>query len=1120
MAASKTASSFHSMPHRNSTYVANHGNNASSDVTPDLHLKMSKKIAQLTKVIYALNTKNDEHENALENMKVTHEEEMQQLIAETKEKMNYFKSRISAVSEQKQKIEVLESHLAQERLRREEALAEFEKFKQRNEDQESQLKSEFSDKLLSMSKELLAAKKQFEERLKDFQATRKRLEENRDKTVGELTSKHHHEMDQLMKAHRVRYDELLIEKQKVEKEFEQKLALVTTSDEIAAEERRKIELEYEEKVEKLRAFYEHELAASKTSHESSKETQLKEWENREKSLKSEFLRQERILKERISELLNQLSDGEQQMSVLRIQLKELESKLQGKEGDSSNLAKQLEDSRHECAKALRSLRDTENDLTVSKKRSEEQETEIARQSMQISKLGSSNLTQETTIKELKANITSLQSKLSKLEKEHDELGKTLSSHTLQADSESKRFQQEIEKLTREKADLERKYNTELIRASEQSSSKELLLRKELDEVTEKLKQEHQKELSDMKAKLGAEHKGQIISLQEEFEQKLSLTEKSLVEKSEQELERLRDEKNEVIAQFEGHCSDLKSKLESSRVEVERLEKLVHDGENGLGSASLHIDSLNQALSEKKEELLKVKNELKEAEKKYAKSLDEIYKLQTLHANQLKDAEIDTNARLDSLANQLDTKWSDRLRDECSQLRSQLNEQHREENRLSLEELTIMKDLQKEELRAELQNKIDALKNTVSEARSDLEKATRNASTKELDLKKELDMKQRHMEEQMAALTEQHNKHLEELIEHHSDEIKKLEALKDEEMKNREEKLQKHHREEMTSQLQANKLTIDAVKSQAEQKLLNDIEELTVQHENDQESMRNELLRVQQEEMQRLHQEFELQLASMRLQLQRANEAHTREETEHQNQMEELRQEIEQRQCQINELDEEISQVKDNAGQLQRELQAKGQEILTIRREANAQIRKREEDLAKAHQLEVDSVVANQLRETQSLLTEFNRSKELLSDKISALQLMLEEAEEKFRSRQSRPEDLEVIEQLKRALAERELDMKKLVDDKRYFQMELLNRETNFNKVFKAAPNIGVINPLQAKTKPGKDGIRQSRSLVMNTSSRLDPIPNMPVHEKRLNNSRPLPPTPPKDPPPHRKTSVY
>ena len=380
MAASKTASSFHSMPHRNGTYVASHGSSTSADVTPDLHLKMSKKIAQLTKVIYALNTKNDEHENVVENIKVAHEEEMQKLIAETKEKMNYFKTRLGAVTEQKQKIEVLESHLAKERLQREEAMSEFEKFKRRNEDHEARLKSEFSDKILTMSKELLAAKKQFEERMKDFQATRRKLEEDRDKAVEELSSKHHDEMDQLMKAHRVRYDELVKEKEKLQKQFEQKLSTLQSSGDVAAEERRKIELEYQEKVEKLKAFYEKELAASSALQESSKETQLKEWEVREKVLRSEWSRQERILKDRISELLNQLSDGEQQMSILKVQLNELESKLHGKEGDSTVLAKQLEESRKEVAKALQSLRDTENDLTVSKKRSEEQEAEIARQS--------------------------------------------------------------------------------------------------------------------------------------------------------------------------------------------------------------------------------------------------------------------------------------------------------------------------------------------------------------------------------------------------------------------------------------------------------------------------------------------------------------------------------------------------------------------------------------------------------------------------------------------------------------------------------------------------------------------------------------------------------------------
>lgn len=43
-----------------------------------------------------------------------------------------------------------------------------------------------------------------------------------------------------------------------------------------------------------------------------------------------------------------------------------------------------------------------------------------------------------------------------------------------------------------------------------------------------------------------------------------------------------------------------------------------------------------------------------------------------------------------------------------------------------------------------------------------------------------------------------------------------------------------------------------------------------------ENMRSELLRVQQEEMQKLHREFEVQLASMKLQLQRANELRSKD----------------------------------------------------------------------------------------------------------------------------------------------------------------------------------------------------------------------------------------------------
>ena len=206
------------MPHRSGTYVSSHGASAVSDVTPDLHLKMSKKIAQLTKVIYALNTKNDEHEAMVDAIKKTHEDEMQQLIAETKSKVESFKSRLGIVSEQQQRIETLESILSQERLHKEEALSEFASTKQQTEAKLVQLREEFSDKILSMSKEMLSTKKQFEDRVKEFQAMRRKLEEDRDKMADEMTSKHHDELDQLMKAHRVRYDEVVREKQKLQQE--------------------------------------------------------------------------------------------------------------------------------------------------------------------------------------------------------------------------------------------------------------------------------------------------------------------------------------------------------------------------------------------------------------------------------------------------------------------------------------------------------------------------------------------------------------------------------------------------------------------------------------------------------------------------------------------------------------------------------------------------------------------------------------------------------------------------------------------------------------------------------------------------------------------------------------
>lgn len=61
------------------------------DAFPDLHQKMSKKIAQLTKVIYHLNTRNEDHQSELDAIAHSHQLEIQQLARDAANKIGKFK---------------------------------------------------------------------------------------------------------------------------------------------------------------------------------------------------------------------------------------------------------------------------------------------------------------------------------------------------------------------------------------------------------------------------------------------------------------------------------------------------------------------------------------------------------------------------------------------------------------------------------------------------------------------------------------------------------------------------------------------------------------------------------------------------------------------------------------------------------------------------------------------------------------------------------------------------------------------------------------------------------------------------------------------------------------------
>lgn len=65
-------------------------------------------------------------------------------------------------------------------------------------------------------------------------------------------------------------------------------------------------------------------------------------------------------------------------------------------------------------------------------------------------------------------------------------------------------------------------------------------------------------------------------------------------------------------------------------------------------------------------------------------------------------------------------------------------------------------------------------------------------------------------------------------------------------------------------------------------------------------------------------------------------------------------------------------------------------------------------------------------------------------------------------------------------------------EKRFYQLELVNREQNYNKIFNANPIIGVLDPLQAKKKiTAKDDISTRHSSAPSLVTPLQPNP--PLH---------------------------
>nr|XP_054346324.1 protein FAM184A isoform X1 [Pongo pygmaeus] len=1077
----------------------------SMDYSQEMHLKMSKKIAQLTKVIYALNTKNDEHESAIQALKDAHEEEIQQILAETREKILQYKSKVTEELDLRRKIQVLEASLEDHIKMKQQALTEFEAYKHGVEDMQLCAEAQHVQRIVTMSREVEEIRRKFEEKLRSFGQLQVQFEKDKRLALEDLQTAHRREIQELLKSQQDHSASVNKGQEKAEELHRMEVESLNKMLEELRLERKKLIEDYEGKLNKAQSFYERELDTLKRSQLFTAES-LQASKEKEADLRKEFQGQEAVLRKTIGKLKTELQMVQDESGSLLDKCQKLQTALATAENNVQVLQKQLDDAKEGEMALLSKHKEVESELAAARERLQQQASDLVLKASHIGMLQATQMTQEVTIKDLESEKSRANERLSQLEEERA----FLQSKTQSLDEEQK--QQILE--------LEKKVN-EAKRTQQEYYERELKnLQNRLEEEVTQLNEAHSKTLEELAWKhhmaIEAVHSNAIRD-----KKKLQM---ELEEQHNKDKLNLEEDKNQLQQELENLKEVLEDKLNTANQEIGHLQDLVRKSEQGLGSAEGLIASLQDSQERLQNELDLTKDSLKETKDALLNVEGELEQERQQHEETIAAMKEEEKLKVDKMAHDLEIKWTENLRQECSKLREELRLQHEEDKKSAMSQLLQLKEREKNAARDSWQKKVEDLLNQISLLKQNLEIQLSQSQTSLQQLQAQFTQERQRLTQELEELEEQHQQRHKSLKEAHVLAFQTMEEEKEKEQRALENHLQQKHSAELQSLKDAHRESMEGFRIEMEQELQTLRFELEDEGKAMLASLRSELNHQHAAAIDLLRHNHHQELAAAKMELERSIDINRRQSKEHMCRITDLQEELRHREHHVSELDKEVQHLHENISALTKELEFKGKEILRIRSESNQQIRLHEQDLNKRLEKELDVMTADHLREKNIMRADFNKTNELLKEINAALQVSLEEMEEKYLMRESKPEDIQMITELKAMLTERDQIIKKLIEDNKFYQLELVNRETNFNRVFNSSPAVGVINPL-AKQKKKNDKSPTNRFVsVPNLSAlesggvgnghpnRLDPIPNSPVHDIEFNSSKPLPqPVPPKGP---------
>uniref|UniRef100_A0A8C6KFT9 Family with sequence similarity 184 member A n=1 Tax=Nothobranchius furzeri TaxID=105023 RepID=A0A8C6KFT9_NOTFU len=1089
----------------------------SMEYTPDLHLKMSKKIAQLTKVIYALNTKNDEHEAAIATLKEAHEEEVQQILSETREKILQYKGKISDELDLKKRIQSLEESMeVHERMKRQ-ALAEFESYRQRVEDMQLCTEAQHTQRVVSMSREVEEMRRSFEEKLRTFSQAQAQFEQEKKAALEDLKAQHRQEIQELLRSHQSQNANYSKDQEKLGQLHKAEVDSLTERVEELKQDKKRLVEEYEAKLSKAQAFYERELEAMKRTQQLTADNLLA-WKRTEAELRREFQTQEAALQKTLGKLRAELARVTNEARENREKSYKLQMSLTAAESTNKDLTKQLDEVTQNSEIIEIRQKEAECELEAARDRVQQQATEILLKASQISSLQATQMTQEAAIRDLDNERSRLKDKVLRMEEERE----ALQNQSQALDERHKQQIQCLEKVCVCVFNMHAKL--------EASHEKDVdNVRSCYEEEASQLKESQARSLEEVTKKHRASLENALTNAEKDKNRLLAVsTHTHTHTRTHTHPSRLNENGyKSVLSCFTDPSAALfLSNLCFTSMQVSWLQQEVQKGEQNFGTAEGQISTLKEAQDKLLEELDATRARLRET----SNLLTALQKRQ--HEAKLITTKEEEKLKMDKMALELELKWTETLRQECKKLREELREEHEEDKASSLAQLAQSKEQELSNARESWQRKVEDLLEQISLLKQSLEMQLSQSQSSLQQLQHQFSQEREHLRMQLDELQTEHQRRQQRLQEAHRCAMQDVEHTRQRDLK---EHLRHHHHAELQSLREAHRQSIETLKQQSEQELQTLRFELEDEGKAMLASLRSELNHIHASAIEHLRQTHHQESAAAKSELEKTLENNRTQERELLSRISELQEEVSRRKNHIAQVDHQIHTLNENISTLTKELELKGKEVLKIRSEANQQIRAHEQELMKRHERELAELSAAHSRETQNMLSDFNKAQEVLKDKISALQIL-------YVAAVIIPECFQTFTNLKSPdplwLSANWIFL--LQDDKKFYQLELVNRETNFNKVFNASPNVGVINPLIKQKKKNEKAAASRFSSSHNLRAleaagmgldvvgigsgqlpqppppappgRLEPIPNSPLHHLELNSNKPLaPPTTPTEP---------